>query len=132
MDHQASSYLPSLLVADGGRARAQLHLRPGAAQPGAVPAIVMLGDAAALAAGASALGSTDDRARGERPYTLQLSLDLFRPDAGGTLTAEAVTTYRGHSTLVVDVEVRDAQRRLVAALVATQMVPRPEHERRAS
>jgi acyl-coenzyme A thioesterase PaaI-like protein len=131
MDQQRSS-LPHLLVVDGGRARAQLHLGPGAARPGAVPAIVTLGDAAALAAGASALDSMAQTGDGERPRTLQLSLDLFRPDTRGTLTAEAVTTYRGHSTLVVDVQVRDAQRRLVASLVATQLVPRHQQHWRAS
>lgn len=131
MDHQGA-YRPHLLVADGGRARAQLHLKPGAARPGAVPAIVTLGDAVALAAGASALDSMAQAGDGERPCTLQLSLDLFRPDTWGTLTADAVTTYRGHSTLVVDVEVRDAQRRLVASLVATQLVPREQPHWRAS
>lgn len=87
-----------------------------------MPAIVTLGNAAAVAAGTSALEPTRAADRRASLLTLQLSLDLFRPDPQGTLTADAVTTYRGRSTLVVGVEVRDETRRLVASLVATHLV----------
>src|SRR5207302_5242566 len=57
------------------------------------------------------------------PLTLQLSVNLIRNADHGTLTAEAKIVHRGRTTLVVDVEVFDAQRRLIAKLAATQLSP---------
>jgi hypothetical protein len=93
-------------------------------------AVVQVASAAALAAGASALGRPAGSAA---PRLLSLSLDLFRPDPRGTLTADAALSYRGSRSLVVDVKVRDAEARLVAAIVVTQLDPRPRAAaRRAS
>src|SRR5207302_11205 len=57
------------------------------------------------------------------PLALQLSVNLIRNADGGTLTAEAKIVHRGRTTLVVDVEVFDDQRRLIAKLAATQLAP---------
>ena len=57
------------------------------------------------------------------PLTLQLSVNLIRNAGSGTLTAEAKIVHRGRTTLVVDVEVFDDHRRLIAKLAATQLAP---------
>lgn len=40
-----------------------------------------------------------------------------------TLTAEARIVHRGRTTIVVEVKVRDQEGKLIASLVATQLVP---------
>jgi hypothetical protein len=93
-------------------------------------AVVQVASAAAFAAGASAPGRPAGSAA---PRLLSLSLDLFRHDPRGSLTADAALSYRGHRSLVVDVKVRDAEARLIAALVVTQLDPEPRAPaRRAS
>src|SRR5438128_633324 len=57
------------------------------------------------------------------PLTLQLSVNLIRNTDRGTLTAEAHIVHRGRTTLVVEVEVFDDRRRLIAKLAATQLAP---------
>ncbi len=57
------------------------------------------------------------------PLTVQLSVNLIRNTNRGTLTAEAQIVHRGRTTVVVEVKVFDAERRLVATLVATQLAP---------
>ena len=57
------------------------------------------------------------------PLTLQLSVNIIRNVGHGTLTAEAKIVHRGRTTLVVEVEVFDDQRRLIAKLTATQLAP---------
>lgn len=116
---------PARLVAVGdGRARAELRIEsahpPLPADSGAVLA---LGQAAALAAGASAL----EPVSGTRalPRTIQMTLDLFQPSCAGTLTAEAEVGFRTRTSLIVDVKVRDERRKLVAALAVTQLAPAP-------
>jgi len=111
-----------VVAVDAGKAAARLE--PDPAGPASAPAIVTLAHAAALAAGASVLGARPGHAL-DHLQTVQLSVDLFRPDSRGALVAEAEVTYRGRSTLVVAVRVHDADRRLVAALVATQLATRP-------
>jgi acyl-coenzyme A thioesterase PaaI-like protein len=116
---------PARLVAAGdGRARAELRI--GSAHP-PVPAdsgaVLALGQAAAIAAGASAL----EPVAGARavPRTIQMTLDLFQPSCAGTLTAEAEVGFRTGTSLIVDVKVRDERRKLVAALAVTQLAPEP-------
>ena len=58
------------------------------------------------------------------PLSLQLSVNLIRNTNRGTLTAEAEVTHRGRTILVVDVQVFDDDRALVAKLVATLLAPR--------
>jgi acyl-coenzyme A thioesterase PaaI-like protein len=113
-----------LLRVQDGKALAQRTLHPGLS-PGAAPgAIITLANAAAAAAGTSALTPVASPASGVVPVTMQLSVNLFREASRGILTAEAETIYRGRSTLIVDVKVRDEQRSLVATLVVTQLAPR--------
>ncbi len=113
-----------LLRVQDGKALAQRTLHPGLS-PGAAPgAIITLANAAASAAGTSALTPTASPASGVVPVTMQLSVNLFREASRGILTAEAETIYRGRSTLIVNVKVRDEQRSLVATLVVTQLAPR--------
>ena len=57
------------------------------------------------------------------PLTLQLSVNLIRNTDRGTLTAEAQIVHRGRTTLVVEVQVFDDRRRLIAKLAATQLAP---------
>lgn len=57
------------------------------------------------------------------PLTLQLSVNLIRNTNRGTLTAEARIVHRGRTTIVVEVKVRDQEGKLIASLVATQLVP---------
>ena len=57
------------------------------------------------------------------PLTVQLSVNLIRNANRGTLTAEARIVHRGRTTLVLDVDVLDDRRRLIAKLVATQLAP---------
>ena len=109
-----------LLSAEDGKARLQRTLDAGLSPWAAPGAIITLGNAAAAAAGTSAL---DAPAAEHPPLTTQLSVSLFREASRGILTAEAATIYRGRSTLVVDVKVRDEQQCLVATLVVTQLAP---------
>jgi acyl-coenzyme A thioesterase PaaI-like protein len=113
-----------LIAVDGGRAAARLDGDPDHARPADAPAIIALAHTAALAAAASALGGD---VVSPSIQTTQLSADLFHTDARGPLVAEAELTYRGRSTLVVDVRVRDRDDRLVASLVATQLAPPAVH-----
>jgi acyl-coenzyme A thioesterase PaaI-like protein len=111
------------LRADGGRALAQLELRAGRLPLPGPAAIVTLASAAVLAATTSAL-APDAVDLDRRPVTTQVSVNLFRHADAGTLTAEAETIYRGRSTVIVDVKVRDEAHGLVATLVFTQLAPR--------
>src|SRR5262245_4494984 len=109
-----------LLRAEGGKALLQRTLDPGLSPWAAPGAIITLGNAAAVAAGTSAL---DPPSSEHLPLTTQVSVNLFREASRGTLTAEAATIYRGRSTLVVEVKVRDERQCLVATLVVTQLAP---------
>jgi hypothetical protein len=107
-----------------GKALAQRTLHPGLSPWSAPGAIITLANVAAAAAGTSALTPTAFPAPGVVPLTVQLSVNLFREASRGTLTAEAEIIYRGRSTLIVDVKVRDEQQSLVATLVVIQLAPR--------
>ena len=88
-----------------------------------------MGKAAAIAAASTALGDAGRLRPDEALRAVELSVSLFRDAAAGVLTAEAETLFRGRSTVVVHVKVRDEQPGLVAALVVTQLA---EPVRRAS
>ncbi len=123
---------PRSLSAGAGKALARLPIDPAASPLGGPGAVVILAHAAATAAAASALADRADLAEAGAgawrpewtPRPVQLTVNLFRDAARGILTAEAETIYRGRSTLVVDVKVRDERPGLVAALVFTQLAPR--------
>ncbi len=114
-----------VLEAHDGKALARLQVHSDLPPLAASGAVLTLGNAAAFAAGTSALDRTGAAAPERLLMLLQLSVNLFRQAGRGTLTAEAETIYRGRSTLIVDVKVRDDQTRLVAALVVTQLAPSP-------
>ncbi|HEV8675850.1 MAG TPA: hotdog domain-containing protein [Methylomirabilota bacterium] len=112
-----------LVRAHGGRAWVQLDVEPEGRPDAGADAIIALGNAAALAAGASVLAAPGEPSARPLPRILELSVNLFRDGSRGRLTAEAELTYRGRTTLIVDVRVRDEHEKLVAALVVTQLAP---------
>jgi len=115
------------LTAGQGRAVAQLRFTPELSQLTGVfhaGAVVALADEAATAAALSETCPDGELAADRFPLTVQLSANLLRAVARGTLTAEAEVVHRGRTMIVVDVRVFDDERRLVAMLVATQLVPR--------
>lgn len=111
-----------LVAMENGRARTELHVESGFFPPSA-DSIVAVGHAAALAASASVVAPTDGLDPRVLPRTLQVSLNLFRQAEPGSLTADAELTFRTRTTLIIDVKVRDARQRLVAALAVTQLAP---------
>jgi Thioesterase superfamily len=114
-----------ILKAHDGTAVARLSLGADLPLVAASGAILTLGYAAAFAAATSALERAGTVAPVRVPVPLQLSVNLFAPAERGTLTAEAETIYRGRTTLIVDVKVRDDRTRLLAALVVTQLASSP-------
>jgi hypothetical protein len=128
---------PRFLSAGDGTALARLSLPSLGAPLGRDAAVIILARAAAVAAASSALGQASDLLAGSAPRPVELSASFFRDPGAGPLTAEAQTLYRGRSSVVVDVKVRDEHPGLVATLVVTQLASRDrgaaaEPARRAS
>jgi 1,4-dihydroxy-2-naphthoyl-CoA hydrolase len=114
------------LSVGSGRAVAQLDFKPALAQLTGrfhAGAIVALADETATCASLWETNPSGELRPELFPLTLQLSVNLIRNAGSGTLTAEAKIVHRGRTTLVVDVEVFDDQRRLIAKLAATQLAP---------
>jgi uncharacterized protein (TIGR00369 family) len=109
-----------------GRAVAELDFKPTLAQLTGrfhAGAIVAFADETATCAAMWETSPSGELRPELFPLTLQLSVNLIRNADHGTLTAEAKIVHRGRTTLVVDVEVFDDQRRLIAKLAATQLAP---------
>jgi uncharacterized protein (TIGR00369 family) len=109
-----------------GRAVAQLDFKPTLAQLTGrfhAGAIVALADETATCAAMWETNPSGELRPELFPLTIQLSVNIVRNAGSGTLTAEAKIVHRGRTTLVVDVEVFDDQRRLIAKLAATQLAP---------
>jgi 1,4-dihydroxy-2-naphthoyl-CoA hydrolase len=109
-----------------GSAIAELDYKPSLAQLTGrfhAGAIVALADETATCATMWETNPSGELRPELFPLTLQLSINLIRNAGSGTLTAEAKIVHRGRTTLVVDVEVFDDQRRLIAKLAATQLAP---------
>ena len=109
-----------------GRAVAQLDYKPTLSQLTGrfhAGAIVALADETATCAAMWEINPSGELRPELFPLTLQLSTNIIRNSDHGTLTAEALIVHRGRTTLVVDVEVFDGQRRLIAKLTATQLAP---------
>jgi len=109
-----------------GRAVAELDFKPTLAQLTGrfhAGAIVAFADETATCASMWETSPSGELRPELFPLTLQLSINLIRNADHGTLTAEAKIVHRGRTTLVVDVEVFDDQRRLIAKLAATQLAP---------
>lgn len=116
------------LSAGEGRAVAELDFKPTLTQPTGLfhaAAIIALADETATAASMWELNPTGEFRPELFPLTLQLSANLIGNTNRGTLRAEARIIHRGRTTLVVEVQVRDEQGTLIAALVATQLAPVP-------
>ncbi|OLC01016.1 MAG: hypothetical protein AUH30_00955 [Candidatus Rokubacteria bacterium 13_1_40CM_68_15] len=115
------------LTAGKGRAVAQVDFKPELTQLTGrfhAGAIVALADETATAAAMWETNPTAEFRPDLFPLSLQLSVNLIRNTNRGTLTAEAEVTHRGRTILVVDVQVFDDDRALVAKLVATLLAPR--------
>lgn len=111
-----------------GRAVATLDFKPELTQLTGLfhaGAIVALADETATAAAMWETNPSADFRPELFPLTLQMSVNLMRNTNRGTLTAEAEIVHRGRTTIVIDVRVFDAERKLVAKLVATQLAPAP-------
>ena len=114
------------IEAGEGRARAELTFKPELSQLTGrfhAGAIVALADEAATAAAMWETNPSGEFRADRFPVTVQLSVNLIRNASQGTLTAEARVIHRGRTTIVIDVDVVDADRRLVARLTATQIAP---------
>jgi len=124
------------LSVGSGRATAALDYKPGLAQLTGrfhAGAIIALADETATCAAMWEIDPSGELRPELFPLTLQLSVNIIRNADHGTLTAEAKIVHRGRTTLVVDVEVFDDQRRLMAKLTATQLAPAaPPVEARSS
>lgn len=111
-----------------GRAVAELPFKPALAQLTGffhAGAIIALADETATAAAMWETSPTGELAPERFPLTFQISVNLLRNTNRGTLRAEAEIIHRGRTTLVVDVQVRDDQRRLITRLTATLLTPAP-------
>jgi uncharacterized protein (TIGR00369 family) len=116
------------ITAGEGRAVAELDFKPELSQLTGrfhAGAIVALADEAATAAAMWETDPTGEFDPERFPLTVQLSVNLVRNVDKGTLTAEAEIVHRGRRMFVVDVDVFDERRRLVARLTATQLVRTP-------
>jgi uncharacterized protein (TIGR00369 family) len=114
------------ISAGEGRAVAQLDFKPELTQLTGLfhaGAIIALADETATAAAMWETNPTGELTPELFPLTLQLSVNLLRNTNQGTLTAEAHIVHRGRTTIVVEVKVKDAQSRLIAALVVTLLAP---------
>lgn len=123
-----ASHGTRFVSAGRGRARATLDWKPELAQLTGLfhaGAIVAFADETATAAAMWETNPTAEFRPELFPLTLQMSVNLIRNTNRGTLTAEAEIVHRGRTTLVVDVQVFDEQRKLIAKLVATQLAPAP-------
>ena len=123
--------------AGDGRALVRLRLPSLRAPLDSGVAVITVGKAAATAAASTTLGDVGHLEPDAALRAVELSVSLFRDAAAGVLTAEAETLFRGRSTIVVHVKVRDEKPGLVAALVVTQLAARgqittAEPARRAS
>jgi hypothetical protein len=123
LDASTGGTAPRSVEACDGRALARLRLPDLRAPLGSDAAVIMLGKAAAIAAASTAGGPSGDLGLHRPPRAVELSVNLFRDAGAGVLTAEAETLFRGRTTIVVDVKVRDEGPGLVAALVVTQLAP---------
>jgi 1,4-dihydroxy-2-naphthoyl-CoA hydrolase len=123
------------VTAGDGRARAELDFRSSLTQLTGVfhaGAIIAFADETATAAAMWETNPTGEFRPELFPLTVQLSVNLLRNTDHGTLTADARIVHRGRTMFVIDVEVTDTDGRVIARLVATQLVPRREGREVAS
>jgi 1,4-dihydroxy-2-naphthoyl-CoA hydrolase len=126
-DTMIAAHGTRFVAAGNGRARAELDFTRSLTQLTGVfhaGAIIALADEAATAAAMWETNPSGEFRPELFPLTVQLSVNLLRNADHGTLTADARIVHRGRTMFVVDVEVTDGDARVVARLVATQLVPR--------
>lgn len=112
-----------------GHAVARLAFKPSLAQLTGLfhaGAIIALADEVATAAAMWEINPTADFRPEQFPLTIQLSVNLTRNTNRGTITAAAQIVHRGRTTMVTEVKVHDEQARLLATVVVTALVPRPQ------
>lgn len=116
------------LSAGEGRAVSELPFKPELSQLTGLfhaGAIIAFADETATAASMWETNPTGEFKPELFPLTLQISANLVRNTNRGLLRAEAEIIHRGRTTLIVEVKVRDELGKLIASLVATQLVPTP-------
>ena len=100
----------SILDAGPDLARAELAVTPGVVQS----AGVVHGGVLFTLADAVAANLAIANAPAASGTTLDASIRFFRPVRTGVVTAEARLLHRGRRTLAIEVQIRDADQRLVA------------------
>ena len=109
-----------------GRAVEEMEFRPDLCQLTGLlhtGAILALADTAATAAAMTVVNPQGDFDLSRFPLAIQLSANLVRNTNRGKITAEAVATHRGRTTIVVETQVRDEGGRLLALVTVTLLVP---------
>ena len=99
-----------------GRAVFRLDVRPSHKQ---IHNVVHGGIIAALADTTAAIAAYTAVPRGVELATLELKINYLEPVSGGTIKADARVLRLGQTTSVVDCEVTDQDRRLVAKALMT-------------
>jgi len=87
-------------------------------------AIISLADEACTALASAHIMGDGGWDPSKFPLTVQLSANLIRNAGGGRLVAEALPLHKGRTTVVVQSTVKDEHGRLLATVIATQIVPR--------
>jgi len=109
-----------------GRAVGEMEFRPDLCQLTGLlhaGAILALADTIATTAAMTVVNPEGDFDLSRFPLAIQISANLVRNTDGGKITAEAVATHRGRTTMVVETKVRDEGGRLLALTTTTLLVP---------
>ena len=109
-----------------GRAVEEMEFRPDLCQLTGLlhgGAILALADTTATGAAMTVLNPEGDFDLSRFPLAIQISANLVRNTDRGKITAEAVATHRGRTTIVVETKVRDEGGRLLALTTTTLLVP---------
>jgi uncharacterized protein (TIGR00369 family) len=113
------------LEVSGARAVAELAFRSDLTQLTGVfhgGVIVSLADETATACAMHAVMPDGTWDPGKFPLTIQLSANLIRNTNAGKLIAEAVPLHKGRTSMVIQTTVRDDNGRVIAVVIATQLV----------
>ncbi len=116
-----------LEAAEAGRAVLRMRVRPRHKQ---VHGVVHGGILAALADTAGGLATYLTLPRGTRLATVEIKINYLEPVDQGTVRAEARVLRKGRNFAVVDCEVLDGTRRLVAKALMTFSVGPTDAKRR--
>lgn len=109
-----------------GRAVEEMDCRPDLCQPTGVlhaGAILALADSAATAAAMTVVNPEGDFDLARFPLAVQISANLVGNTNRGRVSAEAVASHRGRTTIVVETKVSDEAGKLRAITLTTLLVP---------